>query len=284
MIAGFFIPQAPDSIFSLTSDSFGDLTSPFSIMPSISAVIITLNEEAHIGRCLDSLKGLADEIVVVDDGSTDKTREICEAAGARFFEYEWQGYAESKNWANAQASHPYILSIDADEALSEELKTEILAHKDTLSGAYRFPRLNRYIDQWVRHGGWYPDRKIRLFPHEKARWEGGYVHEKLVLEKGLQVTDLRANLLHYTINSLSDHWQRIDKYMTLAAEEMYAKGKKPRFYHWHIRPAWVFFRAYVLKRGFLDGVAGWSIARISATGEWYKFAKLRELIRKNNDQ
>ncbi|RLD77314.1 MAG: glycosyltransferase family 2 protein, partial [Bacteroidetes bacterium] len=153
-------------------------------MPKLSAVIITQNEEQNIGRCIDSLKGVADDIVVVDSGSTDNTEAICKEKGARFFYNKWEGYIEQKNFANDLAEHKYILSVDADEALSGQLRDSILEAKESLKAdGYEMNRLTNYCGTWIRHGGWYPDRKLRLFHRDKFEWGGEKIHEAMVMKE-----------------------------------------------------------------------------------------------------
>lgn len=244
----------------------------------ISAVIITRNEEANIGRCLESLQGLADEVVVVDAESTDATRAIAMAHGAIVHERAWKGYSDQKNFANALARHGYILSLDADEALGDELRADLLRHSaQGLSGAYRLKRLTNYCGHWVRHGGWYPDAKVRLFPKEGSRWQGDHVHEELVLPNGCAITDLRGDLLHYSYRSVQDHVDRIGRYSALHARSMKERGKQASWWKLWFAPAFRFVQGYVLQLGFLDGWAGWRIAVLSARSVRLKYRKLREL-------
>ena len=158
-------------------------------MHPLSVVIITFNEERNIGRCIASVHGLADEVVVVDSESTDRTRAIAEELGARVLVRKWTDYSDQKNFANQQASHAYILSLDADEEVSSALRGSLLAAKSAgLQDAYSMHRLTNYCGHWVRHGGWYPDTKVRLFPKSAVRWEGEFEHETLGLEKGLPLS------------------------------------------------------------------------------------------------
>lgn len=243
----------------------------------ISAVIITLDEAHNLGRCLASLAGVVDEVVVVDAGSTDATEEIARTAGARFLYRAWAGYSAAKNWANAQAQGPYVLSLDADEELSPELRASILAVKGQLRGAYRFARLTRFGSHWVRHGGWYPDHKVRLFPQGQARWVGDYLHERLQLDPGLPVQPLVGDLLHHSFHDLSDYWQRANRYTTLKAQARYQRGKRFSWLRLWARPAYTFFNMFVLKSGWRDGFTGYTIARLSATYAWLVEMKLREM-------
>lgn len=247
-------------------------------MDRISAVIITFNEERNIARCLRSLEGVADDIVVVDAESTDATAAIAEQHGARVTLRKWTDYSDQKNFANALALHPYILSLDADEALSDELKELILQRKkEGLKGAYRFPRLTNYCGTWVKNGGWYPDRKIRLFPREGTQWIGEHVHEELQLPPQIPITDLKADLLHYSYHTISDHQQRIERYSTLHAQRMHAAGKRATPIKLWLSPAFKFFQGYFLQLGMLDGPAGFNIAWYSAKAVAMKYRKLKAL-------
>lgn len=249
-------------------------------MARLSVVIITRNEERNIGRCLAPLEGLADEVVVVDAESTDRTRTIAEGHGARVVVRAWTNYSEQKNHANSLAQHPWILSLDADEVLSEGLKAELLAHKaQGFQGAYRMKRLTNYCGSWVRHGGWYPDAKVRLFPRQGTRWEGEHVHETLVLPPGTPITDLRHDLLHYSYHSVQDHEERIERYSTLHAQALHARGRHAGWVKRHLAPGFKFVQGYLLQGGFLDGKAGWTIARLSARAVRLKYLKLQRLER-----
>jgi glycosyltransferase involved in cell wall biosynthesis len=238
----------------------------------ISATIVTLNEERNIARAIESLR-CADEVVVVDSGSSDRTREIAIRLGARVIEEPWRGYAGQKNLAAARATNDWILSIDADESLTRELEAEILTlKKDGVRfDGYSFPRRAQYLGRWIRHGGWYPDRKVRLYDRAKADWVGAYVHES-VWVRGT-TGKLRGDLLHYTCASLSEHLRTLDRYTTLAAEEVAARKKAVPMRRLMIDPAWTFLRTYLLQRGFLDGRQGLAIAWMAALYTFLKYAK-----------
>jgi glycosyltransferase involved in cell wall biosynthesis len=249
-------------------------------MNLISAVIITHNEEKNIERCLRSIEGVVDEIIVVDSNSTDRTVEICRESGAQVYQTEWKGYAENKNYGNQQATSDYILSIDADEALSEKLRSSILGHKNSLQGAYRFKRLTNYCGQWIYHCGWYPDTKTRLFPKQKAVWEGEYVHEHLKLDPGLSVTDIPADLLHYAFLSFSEHIETVKLYSSLAAKQIFKEGRIFSFYFkLLVGPPVKFIKCYLLKRGFLDGFYGFCICWISAFDIFLRYARVIQMKR-----
>ncbi|MGV3637244.1 MAG: glycosyltransferase family 2 protein [Flavobacteriales bacterium] len=247
-------------------------------MKGISAVIITRNEADNIARCLISLQLLVSEVIVVDAESTDDTARIATEHGARVIVRPWTDYSDQKNFANAQARGPYILSLDADEAVSAELRTSLMeAAQAGLKGAYRFNRLTNYCGTWVRHGGWYPDAKVRLFPREGSAWQGAHVHEELQLPKDIAVQHLAGDLLHYSYPTVRSHEERIERYSDLHARKLLAAGKRPRLLKRLFSPAVKFFQGYFLRLGFLDGRAGFSIARLSARAVRLKYAKLQRL-------
>ena len=238
----------------------------------ISAVIITLNEAENIERCINSVKDVADEILVFDSGSTDNTKVLAENSGAKVIDIDWEGYAATKNKAIALASFDYILSLDADEALSEELAGHIKKGKPTLSKAYSFNRLNNYCGKWIKHGGFYPDKKVRLFNRNSARWKGDFVHETLEIDNNVEIKHLKGDLLHYSYVSIEDHLKRAHKYAELAAQRMAAEGKG-KFANVIINPLFRFFKTYFLKAGFLDGKYGLYLSGITAYEVYLKYAK-----------
>ena len=242
----------------------------------ISATIITFNEERNIARVLESLR-CCDEILVLDSGSNDRTVEIATKLGARVVEASWHGYAAQKNIAAELATYDWILGLDADESLSEALEAEIWHIKKAgpAFDGYTMPRLAQYLGRWIMHSGWYPDRKVRLFDRRKAKWVGQFVHESVTVDG--PVGHLKSNLLHFTCDSLSPHLRTMDRYTTLAAEEVVSGGKSIGFGRLLADPPWVFFRTYVLKLGFLDGVEGLAIAYMAALYNFVKYAKARDM-------
>jgi glycosyltransferase involved in cell wall biosynthesis len=242
----------------------------------ISATIITLNEERNIPRAIESLR-CCDEILVLDSGSVDRTTELASKLGARVIESPWRGFAGQKNWAAEQASHDWILSLDADEALSEALEGEIWNLKKRGPGcdAYTMPRLAQYLGRWILHSGWYPDRKARLYDRRKAKWIGDFVHESVQVDGRLG--HLQSNLLHFTCESLSEHLKTMDRYTTLAAEELVSHKADIGWRHLILDPALTFARTYFLKRGFLDGPEGLTIAYMAALYTFLKHAKARNM-------
>jgi glycosyltransferase involved in cell wall biosynthesis len=263
----------------------------------ITATVITLNEEANIQRALESL-GWADEIVVVDSGSTDRTVEIARRVTDKVVIKEWPGYAAQKNFAAQQAGNDWIFSLDADEELSPQLVTEIGILKErvadvgqasslssSLSQAtsvvgYEMPRLCRYMGRWIKHSGWYPDYKLRLYNRKAGCWKGDFVHESVTVNG--DVRRLQGDLLHYTVRSASEHHQRMDRYTTLAAEEMHQDRKKASAATMLLSPFAGFFRSYIIRLGFLDGIPGLAIACFAAHYSFLKHVKLWELREKCN--
>ena len=242
----------------------------------ITATIITLNEERNIARAIESLR-CCDEILIVDSGSVDRTAELAANLGARVIEANWRGYAGQKNWAAEQATHDWVLSLDADEALSEALEAEIWNLKKTgpRYDGYTMPRLARYLGRWILHCGWYPDRKLRLYDRRKARWVGSFVHESVQV-KG-HVGHLESNILHFTCESLSEHLKTMDRYTTLAAQELAAGRVKVPLSRMIFSPAWTFVKSYVIDRGFLDGPEGLTISYMAAFYTFLKYSKARNM-------
>jgi glycosyltransferase involved in cell wall biosynthesis len=243
-------------------------------MPKISAVIITFNEEKKLGRCLESLKEIADEILVVDSFSTDKTKEIAESFNARFVSHAFEGYGKQKNYALSLATNDLILSLDADEALSPELLNSIKESDLSLDG-YNMNRLTNYAGKWVRHCGWYPDRKIRLFNRKKGRWSDVPLHESV--EMGSKIGFLKGDILHYSYDSVTDHINQTNKFTTIAANEAFKRGKRSNLFKILSRPLFQFLRDYFLKLGFLDGLTGLCICSINSLSAFLKYYKIKEL-------
>ena len=242
----------------------------------ITATIITLNEERNVARAIESLR-CSDEILIVDSGSTDRTVELAEKLGSRVLEAGWLGYAAQKNWAAEHATHDWILSLDADEALSEALEAEIwnLKKGGPQFDAYTMPRLARYLGRWIYHSGWYPDRKVRLYRRDKATWVGDFVHES-VQTKG-RVGHLQSNILHFTCESLSEHVKTMDRYTTLAAQELVARKQPVSLERMLFHPLWTFLKSYFFQRGFEDGLEGLIIAYMAAFYTFLKYSKTRNM-------
>lgn len=244
----------------------------------LTATIITLNEARNIERCIDALKPIADEIIVLDSFSTDATAEICKSKGVRFEQRKWEGYTATKNHLNGLASHPYIFSIDADEAPDENLQEAIAKQKkESFSGVYEVNRLTNYCGKWIYNSGWYPDYKIRIFPKEGCYWEGEYVHESLFIPENLKKHSLSGHLLHYSYYSYEEHKERADHYSKLTAQKMHAQGRKASVLKPYLSGLGRFLAMYLFKKGFLDGKMGWKIASISAASNVFKYKELRRL-------
>jgi glycosyltransferase involved in cell wall biosynthesis len=243
----------------------------------ISAAIVTLNEERNIARALESLRSV-DEILIVDSGSSDRTCEIARRRGARVVVEPWRGYAAQKNFAAEAAAYDWILSLDADEAVNDELEAEILELRQAgpKFQAYSMPRLAHYCGRWIRHGGWYPDRKIRLYHRNFGQWQGSYVHES-VRTQG-PAGELSGHLLHFTCGSLTEHLRTVDRYTALAARELAARNRPVGLRRILLDPAWTVFRTYVLRRGFLDGSQGIAIAWMAGFYTFLKYARAYELL------
>jgi glycosyltransferase involved in cell wall biosynthesis len=249
----------------------------------LSVVIITFNEARNIGRCLDAVRSIADDVVVVDSFSTDDTVAICRAKGVRVVEHPFEGHIEQKNYALAQARYDWVFSLDADEAPDEQLIIAIRQLKNSPNAAegYTMNRLTNYCGEWIRHSGWYPDRKLRLFDRRKGRWGGQNPHDRVEMGPGAHIQHLKGDILHYSYYSVEEHWQRAKKYADIAAKAMYDNGKKSSIWQVWFSPIFKFLRNYVLKAGFLDGRAGWTICVISATETLWKYQKLQQLHKNN---
>ena len=242
-------------------------------MPGLSVTIITLNEAAHIEACLASV-AWADEILVVDCHSVDGTADLARAKGARVIVRDWPGYSEQKNFAAEQASHDWILSVDADERVTPELADEIratLRNAPTQAG-FRIPRVAFHLGRWIRTTDWYPDFQLRLYDRRRARWKPRKVHESV--EPSGPVGRLHHELQHYAYRDVAHHLETIDRYTTLAAEEMYARGRRATPFDLVLHPPAAFLRNYVLKRGIADGRTGFLISKLNARYVFLKFSKL----------
>jgi glycosyltransferase involved in cell wall biosynthesis len=245
----------------------------------LSVVIITFNEERNIERCLSSVRGIADEIVVLDSYSTDRTPDICAAYGVKFFQHPFDGHIEQKNRALTYAGFPYVLSLDADEALDDSLKQAIRAIKQNWAAdACTMNRLTNYCGQWIYHCGWYPDRKLRLWDIRKGRWGGTNPHDKVIMDNPATKTiHLKGNILHYSYYTLDDHYRQVEYFTNILSKAQYEEGKRASLPILYISPVVKFLRDYFLKLGILDGKAGFTISRISALATYLKYKKIRLL-------
>jgi glycosyltransferase involved in cell wall biosynthesis len=251
----------------------------------ISAVIIAFNEEEKIADAIKSV-GWADEIVVVDSESTDRTRDIAEGLGARVIVEKWRGFAKQKQFATDQALYDHIFSLDADERVSEELKVEIekIRTLDRPADGYRIPRLAIYMGQAIRHGGWYPDTQLRLFDRRKGRWKDVLVHESIEMAKDARVERLKGDIIHFTIEHREDHHRMIgERYAPLAAQQMFSQGRRTSKFRIATAGPIAFIQTYLLKMGILDGFAGYTIARFAAHHAHLKHHLLWELQNASKD-
>jgi len=251
-------------------------------MTPLSVVIITYNEAHRIGPCLHAVQGIADEILIVDSYSEDATRKIAGEYGARVILYPFENFAAQKNYAASLASHPLILSLDADEYPDEELLREIQNVKINQNAeVYQILRLNHLGHKAIRYGGWYPDPKLRLWLKGKAGWSGDYVHERLMPARGARIAPLRGHLLHFGYTHSSELWPRSKKYLELSARELVAQGKWGGKAAGIIHAAARWTRDYLFRGGFLDGKAGWRIAANTAREIYFKYRMTEKLRRQS---
>jgi glycosyltransferase involved in cell wall biosynthesis len=246
-------------------------------MNRLSACLITFNEEHNLPRALTSLAGIADEMVVVDSGSTDRTAEIAKEHGVSFFQRPFTNHADQKNYAASCARNGWIFLLDADEELSDELRNSLLEWKqrEPEFSVYEMARLTWYLGAWIHHSRWYPDFQRRLYRRDKASFSGE-IHSALRFER--EAGRLRGDLLHYTIRTFAEHEAKVEGYTTVIAGEMFSHGRRSwRAAMWLAAP-WSWFQNYVLHLGFLDGYRGWLISRMAARGTWLKFKKLGKLV------
>ncbi len=250
---------------------------------SISVVIITLNEEKNIGRCLDSVSGVADDIVVVDSFSTDRTEEISLQKGARFIQNKFEGHIEQQQFALKQAKYDIVLALDADEALSETLKKEILKVKqDWKIDGYYMNRLTNYCGKWIRYSGWYPDKKLRLWNRKKGSWSGINPHYEVLMLKNSKIGHLKGDLLHYSYYSIDEHIKQMNYFTSIMAKDYLEKGKKGSLLKIIFSPIFKFLKSYFAQLGILDGFAGLIVCTISAHATFVKYVKLKMLQREKN--
>jgi glycosyltransferase involved in cell wall biosynthesis len=242
----------------------------------ISAVIITKNEEAHIARCIQSLLPLTDDIIIIDSASSDNTEGVCKQFPVTFEVKKWQGFSAAKNYGNSLAKHRYILSIDGDEEVSEELRHAIIdVLKNPIHQAYDLPFITHFCGKWIKHGAWYPESHIRIFDKNIVKWEGE-IHEKLIIPTTATVGEIKkGHIQHYTISNLKEYIDKINHYTSLHAEEMHKRGKKATILKLYFDPCFSFFRDYIIKLGLLDGYHGYTIAKQSANYVFLKYMKLK---------
>jgi glycosyltransferase involved in cell wall biosynthesis len=249
-------------------------------MARLSVVIITFNEEANIGRCIDSVRAIADEIIVLDSFSTDNTVEVAKSKNAIVHQQGFAGYIEQKNCALQLASNTFVLSLDADETVDEKLMASIAAEKKEFSAqAYTMNRCSNYCGRFIRHGLWYPDKKLRLFNKSIAAWGGTNPHDKIVIAAPAQTKHLEGDLYHYSYNSIEEHIQQNNRFSTISARSMWEKGKRTNWFRIIFNPVWNFLLGYIVRLGFLDGYYGFIIAVNTAHLTFLKHTKLYQLQR-----
>ena len=239
----------------------------------LSVAIITYNEEKNIERCLKSIEPIADEILVVDSFSNDETENICRNYNVRFIPNKFEGHIEQKNFALKTAQNDIVLSLDADEALDEEAIAFIQKLKENwIEASYEFRRKNNYCGKWLKHSGWYPDKKVRLLNRNKAKWTGTNPHDKLTSEESIK--DAGGHILHYTIKNQTEHLRQINYFTDISSQALFTRGKKSSIALIIVSPIFKFIRDYILKLGFLDGFEGFVIAANSAHAKFQKYVKL----------
>ena len=247
-------------------------------MNSISVIIITLNEELTIARCIKSVIPIADEIIVVDSLSQDRTKEICLALGVQFFEHSFEGYIQQQAYATSLANFEYILTIDADEALDETLCNSLLEVKKKLElDGYSMNRMNNYCGKWIRHGSWYPDRKIRLWNRNMGHWGGRNPHNTVMMNQGSKIGYLKGELLHYCYDSIEAHVKQFNRFTSISAYELFSEKRKVGIFGIFIKSMANFIQGFFFKLGFLDGYYGVIICYINSFATFMKYVKLREL-------
>ena len=243
----------------------------------VTAVIICHNAARTIGRCLETLAKVAEEVIVLDSDSDDGTKEICLEYGVKLVNQPFLGYSATKNLGNEMARHDWILSIDADEVLSDELIASLRNVSLSPGTVYALDRLTEFCGRWIYHCGWYPEWKGRLFNRKEVFWKDELVHETLHIPEHTKVVRLRGKLLHYSFADEQDHLKRMEKYARLGAEELFRKGRRTPLWKKYLSPPARFIRTYFLKLGLLDGKAGWIISKRNAWMVWKRYQLLDEM-------
>lgn len=254
-------------------------------MTPVSVVIITYNEERNISRCIESVKSWAAEIIVVDSGSTDRTCEIASQMGAKIIYHAFEGHIEQKNYAASQAKYDWVLSLDADETVDDELSRSIQqVMKNPSADGYTMNRLNNYCGTFIRHGAWYPDTKLRLWNRHKGKWTGINPHDKYEMQPGCIIQHLPGHILHYSYQTVAEHKKKAAYFAVLAAKAYFKAGKRSNVWKLIIHPTARFIRDYIIKTGFLDGVKGWQIATITAHEVFQKYLLLMKLQKQHTSE
>lgn len=251
-------------------------------MKKLSVVIITLNEERNIARCLKSVSKIADEIVVLDSFSTDNTQKICSEFEVKFHQNKFDGHIQQKNKAIALAENDLVFALDADEAPNDTLINEIIKIKENTDfDAYIFNRLTNYCGKWIKHSGWYPDKKLRIWNRTKGKWGGLNPHDKVIMDQSVKIKFLKGDLLHFSYYSIQQHIEQINSFTNIGANEAFKKGRKSNLIIAVVKSFWKFIRDYFINLGVLDGYYGFVICSLSAQATFIKYLKLRELIKNN---
>lgn len=253
-------------------------------MQQLSVSIITFNEEKNIARCLDSVKDIANEIVVIDSLSTDNTENICKQYGVKFFSQKFLGYIEQKNFALDHCKYNYVLCLDADECLSPELIESIKIAKNNHFNfdSYTMNRCSNFCGKWIKYGSWYPDRKLRLFNKQKGKWAGVNPHDKIEMQQGCSQKLLKGDLLHYSYYTIEEVLTQNNKFTTIQAKAMLQQGKRSNVFKLFVNPLVAFINGYIFKLGFLNGVDGFFIASTIAYHTMIKYYKLMRLQNSTN--
>ncbi len=249
----------------------------------LSVVIITKNEAHIIEKALQSLQGVTNDIIVVDSGSTDGTQMICKKFNATVIETGWNGYGANKNKGNTAAANDWIFSLDADEAIDEELKQTLqqIDLKDD-KAVYEVKRKNFFCNKPIHYGEWAGDKAIRLFNRKIASWNDAAVHEKLILPNDMKVVLLKGSLSHYTVHNVEDYLEKTERYAKLSAEKYFTQGKKTNYFKIYLSPLFTFLQHYIFRLGFLDGRLGFFIAKTTARYTYLKYYYLKQMNDKAN--
>jgi glycosyltransferase involved in cell wall biosynthesis len=269
----FFVSYIHCCLICLSHDLF---------MQPLSVSIITFNEEKNIARCLDSIKDIANEIVVVDSFSTDNTEAICKQYGVKFIQQKFLGYIEQKNFALDACKNKYVLCLDADECLDDALLKSIKKekHNNFPYVAYRMNRCSNFCGRWIKYGTWYPDTKLRLFDKTKGKWGGVNPHDKIEMEKGCTTTKIKGDILHYSYYTIEEVLAQQNKFTTIQAMALYNQGKKSNWIKLVLNPLVAFCSGFIFKLGFLNGADGFFIASTVSYNTMVKYYKLLKLQQK----
>ena len=252
----------------------------------LSTIIITYNEAQNIERCIRSVQKVSDEVVILDSFSTDRTPDICRSLGVRFEQRVYRNQIDQKNHVLTLAAHDHVLSLDGDEALSEELADSILHEKENgfPNHAYLLNRLSFYCGKWIRHGDWYPDWKLRLWNKHRANWGGVNPHDRVFPEKGINPQKLNGDLFHFTFATYSEHKNQVKKYAEISAASYLSRKRKFALFRMILSPITCLVKSYLFKGGFLDGQHGWQIIKLAMMEKYLKYKRLRQLQKEDTNR